>query len=126
VSPFVADEDYAGGRTISHANVIKVTNPAPAAVYQTARIGNFTYTIAGFQAGTDYLLRLHFCETYWTAAGKRIFNVSINGNQVLIHFDIYSTAGGKNIANIQQFFRLVRLCAANRVEFAATFRHLDG
>ena len=52
VSPFVADEDYAGGTTISHANAIntsKVTDPAPAAVYQTGRIGNFTYTIGGLQ-----------------------------------------------------------------------------
>jgi rhamnogalacturonyl hydrolase YesR len=29
--------------------------------------------------------------------------VSINGHQVLTHFDIYASAGGKNIANIQQF-----------------------
>lgn len=106
VSPFVADEDYAGGRTISQDNVInasKVTNPAPAAVYQTYRFGNFTYTVGGFVAGTNYVVRLHFCETYWTAAGKRTFNVSVNGTQVLTHFDIYATAGGKNIANVQQF-----------------------
>ena len=29
--------------------------------------------------------------------------MSVNGEQVLTHFDIYATAGGKNIANIQQF-----------------------
>jgi beta-glucosidase len=106
VSPFVADEDFVGGRTISHANTIDTshaTNPAPAAVYQTARIGDFTYTIGGFTAATSYLVRLHFCETYWTAAGEREFNVSINGTQVLTNFDIFATAGGQNIANIQQF-----------------------
>jgi hypothetical protein len=48
-------------------------------------------------------VRLHFCETFWTAAGKRLFNVSINGTQVLTNFDIFATAGGENIANIQQF-----------------------
>ncbi len=106
VSPFVADEDFTGGGTLSHANTIdtsKVTNPAPAAVYQTGRDGNFTYTIGGFTAGTNYLVRLHFCETYFTAAGKRTFNVSINNTQVLTDFDIFATAGGQNIANIQQF-----------------------
>jgi rhamnogalacturonyl hydrolase YesR len=106
VSPFVADEDFTGGGTTSHANAIdtnKVTNAAPAAVYQTGRDGNFTYTIGGFTSGTNYMVRLHFCETYWTAAGKREFNVSINGTQVLTHFDIYAAAGGPNIANIQQF-----------------------
>ncbi|MGC2421203.1 MAG: malectin domain-containing carbohydrate-binding protein, partial [Candidatus Acidiferrales bacterium] len=113
VSPFVADEDFSGGSTVSHANTIntsKVTNPAPAAVYQTGRdtsaVGpgtTFTYTIGGFTAGTNYLVRLHFCETYFTTAGSRTFNVSINGTQVLTNFDIFATAGGQNIANIQQF-----------------------
>jgi hypothetical protein len=48
-------------------------------------------------------VRLHFCETFFAAAGKRTFNVSINGTQVLTDFDIFATAGGENIANIQQF-----------------------
>src|SRR4029077_9016909 len=46
VNPFLADEDFTGGTTINHANTINlsgVTNPAPMAVYQSARIGNFTY-----------------------------------------------------------------------------------
>ncbi len=106
VSPFVADEDFAGGATIDHANTIntsKVTNPAPAAVYQTGRDENFTYTIGGFTAGSSHTVRLHFCETYFTAAGSRTFNVSINGTTVLTDFDIFATAGGQNIANIQQF-----------------------
>ena len=106
VSPFVADVDFVGGTTISHANTIdtsKVTNPAPAAVYQTGRIGIFTYTIGGLTAGTNYLVRLHFCETWWGAAGQREFNVTINGTQVLTNFDIFVAAGGQNIANIQQF-----------------------
>jgi Malectin domain/Fibronectin type III domain len=112
VSPFAADEDFTGGETIDHANTINtanVTNPAPAAVYQDARVttaagsGSYTYTIGGLTAGTNYLVRLHFCETFWTAAGKREFNVSINGSQVLTDFDIFAAAGGQNIANIQQF-----------------------
>ncbi len=106
VSPFVADEDFTGGTTINHANTIDtshVTNPAPAAVYQTARVANFTYTIGGFTANSSHNVRLHFCETYFSTAGSRTFNVSINGTQVLSAFDIYAAAGGKNIANIQQF-----------------------
>ena len=104
--PFLADQDYVGGTTISHSNTINtanVTNPAPAAVYQTGRISNFTYTIGGFKTTTIYLVRLHFCETYWAAPGMRVFNVSINGTQVLTNFDIFAAAGGQNIANVQQF-----------------------
>ena len=106
VSPFVADEDFTGGATINHANTIntsEVTDPAPAAVYQTGRDGNFSYTIGGFTPGTDYLVRLHFCETFFSSAGSRTFNVSINGTTVLTDFDIYAAAGGQNIANIQAF-----------------------
>ncbi len=107
VAPFVADEFFAGGGTINHANTIDlsgVTNPAPMAVYQTARIGSFTYTITGgFTAGSSHTVRLHFAETYWTAAGLRIFNVTINGTAVLTNFDIFATAGAKNKAVIEQF-----------------------
>jgi hypothetical protein len=112
-SPWVADKDFSGGTTIHHANTIntsKVTNPAPAAVYQTARVTatagagtTFSYTIGGFTANSSHTVRLHFCETFWTAAGKRRFNASINGTQVLANFDIFAAAGGQNIANIQQF-----------------------
>jgi hypothetical protein len=90
VGAFMADADFAGGNTINHANTINltgVTNPAPAEVYQTARIGNFSYTIAGFTPGSSHTVRLHFAETFWTAAGKRRFNVSINGAQVLTDFE---------------------------------------
>jgi beta-glucanase (GH16 family) len=106
VSPFVADVDFTGGSTINHANTIDlsgVTNPAPMAVYQTARIGGFTYTIPGFAAGSSHSVRLHFAETYWSTAGSRIFNVTINGTQVLTNFDIFATAGAKNKAVIEQF-----------------------
>ncbi len=106
VSPFAADADFAGGTIINHANTINltgVTNPAPMQVYQTARIGDFTYTIPGFTAGSSHTVRLHFAETFWTAAGKRKFNVSINGTQVLTNFDIFAAAGAMNKATIQQF-----------------------
>jgi hypothetical protein len=106
VSPFVADEDFAGGGTITHANTIDlsgVTNPAPMAVYQTGRDANFTYTIPGFAAGSSHTVRLHFAETYWSSAGSRVFNVSINGTPVLTNFDIFAAAGAKNKAVIEQF-----------------------
>ncbi|WP_376796449.1 malectin domain-containing carbohydrate-binding protein, partial [Thermogemmatispora sp.] len=106
VGSFVADTYYSGGTTASTSNAIDtsgVTNPAPQAVYQSNRYGNFTYTIPGLTAGATYLVRLHFAETYWTAAGKRVFNVSINGQQVLSNFDIYAAAGGANKAVVKEF-----------------------
>jgi hypothetical protein len=106
VTPFLADKDFTGGTTIHHANTIDlsgVTNPAPMAVYQTARVGNFTYTLPGFTAGSSHTVRLHFAETYFSTAGSRKFNVSINGTQVLSAFDIFAAAGAKNKAIVEQF-----------------------
>ncbi|MGO8670940.1 MAG: malectin domain-containing carbohydrate-binding protein [Capsulimonadaceae bacterium] len=103
---WVADEYYSGGTANSVSSTINtanVTNPAPVAVYQSNRFGTCTYTVAGLSASTNYTVRLHFCETYWTAAGDREFNVTLGSTQVLTNFDIYATAGGENIANIQQF-----------------------
>jgi hypothetical protein len=106
VAPYVVDVDFGGGSTINHANVIdlsSVTSPAPSAVYQTARIGNFTYTMPGFTAGSSHTVRLHFAETYFATAGSRTFNVRINGSQVLTNFDIFAAAGAKNKAIVQSF-----------------------
>jgi Malectin domain/Chitobiase/beta-hexosaminidase C-terminal domain len=131
VSPFVADKDFTGGATIDHANTIntsKVTNPAPAAVYQSARLGAttasgvgspFSYTIPGLTAGSSHTVRLHFCETYFKTKGSRVFNVSINGTQVLTNFDIEATAGGENIANIQQFTELANASGQYVITFTS-------
>src|SRR5262249_59873880 len=97
--------DFSGGSTINHANTIDlsgVTNPAPMAVYQTARTGNFTYTVPGFNPGSSQTVRLHFAETFFNTSGSRTFNVSINGTQVLTNFDIFVAAGGQNKAAIEQ------------------------
>jgi chitodextrinase len=113
---FVADEDFTGGAKIDHANTINTskvtTHPAPAAVYQSARVGAtqasgvgapFTYTIPGLTPGSSHSVQLYFCETFFTTKGSRVFNVSINGTQVLTNFDIVAASGGENIANLQQF-----------------------
>ena len=107
-SSWVADEDFSGGSlgsTTSTINTSNVTNAtaAPQAVYQSDRYGSFTYTIPGFTANGAYIVDLHFAELYSTAAGQREFNVLLNGTQVLTNFDIYATAGGQNIANVQPF-----------------------
>lgn len=106
VSPFVADLYYAGGTQATNwtgaIDVSAVTNPAPQAVYRSERWGASTYTLPGYVAGSAHTIRLHFCENYFTAAGSRKFNVSINGVGVLSNFDIYSKTGAAHKANIQE------------------------
>ncbi|HZR43070.1 MAG TPA: malectin domain-containing carbohydrate-binding protein [Ktedonobacteraceae bacterium] len=120
-APFVADTDFSGGTTASTTHAIDtgtITNPAPQAVYQSNRYGNFTYTLPGLTAGSTYTVRLHFAEEYWTAAGSRIFNVSINSTQVLTNFDIFATAGAEYKAAIEQFSATASSSGAITIQFA--------
>ncbi len=106
-SSWAADEDYSGGSAYSTASTINtslVTNPAPQAVYQTARQGVFTYTIPGFVANSSHTVTLQFAELYWTAAGKREFNVSINGSKALTNFDIFASAGNARYTAVSKPF----------------------
>lgn len=103
---FAPDEDFTGGGasgTNATINTSGVTNPAPQSVYQNQRFGNVTYALTGLTPGTSYVVRLHFDEFYWTQPGQRVFNVSINGTQVLTNFDILAAAGGQDIAIVEQF-----------------------
>ncbi len=104
--PFAADSSFSGGNTYSRAVSIDtsgVTNPAPAAVYQTERFGVFSYRLLNLTPGQAYTVRLHFAEIYFTGPNLRQFNVAINGSPVLTNFDIYAAAGAANKAVMQQF-----------------------
>ena len=103
---FFADAYSSGGSTSSSGSIVDtsaVTAPAPQAVYQSERHGVCTYTFTNLTSGLNYKVRLHFSENYWTMVGQRIFNVSINGKQVLTNYDIIAAAGAANKANIQEF-----------------------
>lgn len=102
---FAPDGDYTSGNTFANNNAIDTsgtTNPAPQAVYQSERNGNFSYVVPDLVPGATYTIRLHFAEIYWNAAGQRIFNVSVNGTQILSNFDIYAAAGGQNKAIVEE------------------------
>ncbi len=104
---WLSDTDYSGGwsSTVSSTiNTSGVSNPAPQSVYQSQRAASaLTYSIPNLSANTTYTIRLHFVESFFSAAGKRQFNVTINGTQALANFDIFANAGGKNIAVVKQF-----------------------
>ena len=57
--------------------------------------------------GQTYTVRLHFAELNEKAAGKRVFNVSINGKTVLTDLDVFQEAGGRYKALVKQFTGIV-------------------
>lgn len=106
VGNFEADNYFSAGTAATNNNTISttgVTNPAPVEVYQSERYGENTYTVPGLVPNTNYTVRLHFSENFFTSTGQRIFSVAINDTQVLTNFDIFAAAGGANIANVQEF-----------------------
>ena len=103
---FAADEFFAGGGTANNYGgpiVRHVIDPAPTVIYQTERNRDFSYHIPGLTPGKKYLVRLHFCENYWTAPGQRVFTVAFNEKDVLPNFDIFKEAGGAHTAVIREF-----------------------
>jgi hypothetical protein len=106
VSPFLADQRFVGGAPFTNwtgaINITGLTSPAPAAVYQSERYGGMSYTLPGLVPGASYLVRLHFCENYFSAAARRRFDVTINGALVLDDFDVFATAGAAHKGVIRE------------------------
>ena len=97
---FLADKYFSGGTKHSYTKAVAGTNDPT--LYQTERSGaNLSYNVP-VSNGT-YTVTLDFAEMYWGAAGKRVFNVAIEGQSVLQNFDIYATAGGAQIALQRSF-----------------------
>ena len=100
VGDFMADGDVSTGHVNTSSIAITtsgVANAAPAAVYQTSRQPNsgatsFTYTIPNLSPTGSYTVRLHFASDN-TGLQHRLFNVLINGTQVLSSFDVNAAAG---------------------------------
>jgi hypothetical protein len=69
---------------------------------------NECYSMAGYVFKLPpgkYTVRLHFAETYEgvTAAGGRVFDISINKKVVLKDFDVFKEAGAANTPVIKEF-----------------------
>lgn len=82
-----------GGPT-SHAIIRSAACWAPESVYQLESFAKTqTVTFVGLTPGAPYRTEIHNSENYFTAAGTRIFNVTLNGALVLTNYDIFASAG---------------------------------
>jgi hypothetical protein len=62
-----------------------------------------TLTLAKDTSARTYTVRLHFAEVEDVDPVRRVFNVSLQGKQVLGDFDIAKEAGGRNRAVVKEF-----------------------
>ncbi len=103
---FIGDPGYlAGSPGFSTDKVdVKVPFAAPESIYQTVRWGDCIYPLPlKPKSGQIYTVRLHFAELNENFPEKRVFNVSINGKNVLTDVDIFKESGGKFKALVKQF-----------------------
>lgn len=88
---------YVGGITGLTGNAISGVCAEAQSLYQYER-----YAPAGFDYVADcpagiYEITVLEVETFWNAANKRVFDLYIEGQQVLTNYDIFVAAGGQNI-----------------------------
>jgi len=118
---FIADAYFSGGSTYTNTATIDMSqipsNPPPTAIFNTERYGAMTYTLPN-RSGNQ-VVTLYFAETYVTAAGQRVFNVSIDGTTVLSNFDIFAAAGGANRAIARTFNTTANASGQVIIQFTA-------
>lgn len=87
---FAADRGFLGGWTYSTTHRIDRTEQQ--SLYQNERTGLTGYDLPVSSVGT-YRVTLGFAELYWSAAGKRVFDVSAEGSRIITGLDIHAVAG---------------------------------
>ncbi len=101
---WVKDEDfyslfrwgYAGGSSNTESTPDLIAGTDLQAVFQTNRWGNTSYKIE--MPNGDYKITLMFAETYFAEAGKRIFDIALEGDTAWQDVDIFSLSGGHDVA----------------------------
>lgn len=93
---WASDTGFLGGNPFSVSSNIAAT--ATPYLYQSERwnTGPVQYVFA--VAPGTYNVRLKFAEIYFNQAGKRQFDINLNGTVVLPAFDILAAAGASNTA----------------------------
>ena len=86
---YQADTNYSGGYKAS--TTAAITGTSDVTLYQSERYGNFSYNIP--LSNGNYIVTLKFAEMYWNGPGYRVFNVSMQGIQVISNLDIYDKVG---------------------------------
>ena len=118
IGTFAADNFFSPGLTFSTASAIAGTTDD--AIYQTQRYsgtGNGTFGYAFPVSNGTYQVKLHFAEIYWTTAGSRKFDVSIEGVKVLDNFDVVQKVGAFT-ADVENFTTTVSNGTLN-IDFTA-------
>ncbi|HXH18667.1 MAG TPA: malectin domain-containing carbohydrate-binding protein [Chitinophagales bacterium] len=129
---FKADNYYSTPTfTFTNNSIPDILNTGDDVIYRTERYaGTFSYNIPVINGLYD--ISLHFAELYYGATGgqpsnggpgKRKFNVSLEGTQVLSNYDVWAAAGGAERAVIETFPNIAITDGQVNLTFTATLNN---
>ncbi len=98
---------FVEGDIVDRGTDLKIAGTNDPRIYQTEHY-SMTAFIAEVPNGT-YTVRMHFAETYDNidVDGPRVFNVKIEGQDVLKKFEVTKAAGGVHKALVKEFKGIV-------------------
>ncbi|MCF8357893.1 MAG: endo-1,4-beta-xylanase [Prolixibacteraceae bacterium] len=88
--------EFSMGNSYSTGSSIQA--PADNEIYQTERWNDYLAYSIPIESGKEYKLTLKFAEIYADAGNFRLFDVKVEGELFLDDYDVFTEAGGKNIA----------------------------
>jgi len=114
---FTADLNVRGGNTFSDQSVIAGTDDGP--LFHVYRFGEFAYDIP--LPNGRYEVTLYFAETYFNAANRRVFDVTIEDKPVLQNLDVWKELG-RNTA-LEKTFPVEVTDGKLNIAFSGTVNH---
>ena len=91
-----ADYGYNTGTLSNSAPKSTVSGTSDPTLFKSARVGTSSGADLQYQftvTNGSYNVNLYFAETYYTSAGRRVFDVQMQGATVFSALDIYALAG---------------------------------
>jgi hypothetical protein len=96
---WLADQGFSGGDVVERPDLV-ITNTAEPEIYRSEHysMDSFSWPLAN----GNYLVKLHFCETYEgiTGPGQRVFSFNVQGHDFK-DFDVWAKAGGPMTALVE-------------------------
>jgi hypothetical protein len=113
-----SNDIHLGGHIAAFTHSIENTDEDP--VYQTVRYDLDAYRVT--VPNGRYAVTLKFCEPYYGAAGKRVFGVRLQGNQVIDRLDLLARAGknrawDRTFENVEVIDEVLVIEFVKQVEF---------
>jgi hypothetical protein len=96
---WLADQGFSDGDVVERPDLV-ITNTAEPEIYRSEHysMDSFSWPLAN----GNYLVKLHFCETYEgiTGPGQRVFSFNVQGHDFK-DFDVWAKAGGPMTALVE-------------------------